>query len=516
MTQLDKQETLRLELRKRAQQSLYFMAKAVLGFNKLASLHLSFSQFLQSTPGSDKLIIMPRGHYKTTITSISYPIFLTCNDTVLGVPGADLRLLIASSTSTNAQKILSVIRSKWERCELLRWLFPERVPDFSKVRWNDSCATLARQADWPEGTFEAIGAGGTAVSRHFDGILEDDLVNEDHLLSREQMDKVIGWHQYKESLFINPSRRINPLVGTRWAHYDLIQWSIDNEPFRHRYVRSAVENGVPIFPEEFTLQEFERLLTVMGTYKYSCQYLNDPQADTGRKFEEQWLRFYEGLPAGTYNYYIVIDPAASVFKAGGGAEVKDTDYSALVGIAVSTEGAIYVDDVVCARLGVDELIYELFRMVETYTLRAAGTAPNVGVETNAFQRALLFPIRQEMQRSGSYFHVTELKASSKSTKQLRILALQPYFSNSAIHVKRSHAELLHEYRLFPLAKHDDAMDALAYAVQMARPAQVPKEAPRTESPFSLESILASLPNALARNAHRAWHYHKPGSSLYAN
>lgn len=449
-------EVLRENMRNMAKSSLYFFAKAILGFDKLTnSLHKPVTEFLELSDRR-KMLVLPRGHYKTTISTISYPMWLSVNN-------PNIRILLASSTTTNAQKMLGLIRAKWERCDMLRWLFPELVPDTGLTRWNDSCAVINRNMDFPEGTYEAIGAGGTAVSRHYDVIIEDDLVSEDHLISKEQMDKVISWHQYKESLFVSPGKGLDVLIGTRWAHYDLLSHVMETEHDRVRYVRSATENGVPIFPEEFTLQELERLLTVMGPYRYSCQYLNDPTQDTARKFEDAWLRFYDWMPDNRYVYYVACDPAASVFKAGGGI-AKDSDYTAIVTIAVNPEGDIFVVDVVCDRIGVDEFIYELFRVVETYK------PVQVGIETNAFQRALLFPIKAEMKRSNQYFHIVELKATRAATKQLRILSLQPYFANGNIHVRKEHKEFLHEYRLFPLAKHDDVLDALAYVVQMHRPA----------------------------------------------
>ena len=480
---LDRKEYLRLSLRQQACDSLYFFAKGVLGFDKLTPrLHKHFCEFLETAP-LRKLVVLPRGHYKTTISSISYAMWRSVRD-------PNIRILIASSNATNAQKILSLVRAKWERCTTLRWLFPEIVPDTSKVRWTDAAATVTRLQDWPESTYEAIGAGGTAVSRHYDIIIEDDLVSDDQLLSRDQMEKVISWHQYKESLFVSPARGESLVIGTRWAFFDLISWVLENEGDRIRYVRSAVENGIPIFPEEFTLQELERLLAIMGPYKYSCQYLNDPVSESSRKFQEGWLRFYEALPDDKYNYFIACDPATGVVKAGGG-DAKQSDYTAIVCVAVNSQGDIYVTEAVCERLGADEFIYELFRMYESYSIRGN---VRVGIETNAFQRALLFPIRQEMIRSNTFFTVVELKASRAATKQLRIEALQPYFANGVIHLRKDHKELLHELRLFPLAKHDDAMDALSYAVQMSKPAfKTPVQEGYTH-PLSFEGILSSLPN----------------------
>jgi predicted phage terminase large subunit-like protein len=489
-------EVLRLNMRNMAKSSLYFFSKAVLGFDKLTfSLHKDVTEFLE-LPDRRKMLVLPRGHYKTTISTISYPMWLSINN-------PNIRILLASSTTTNAQKMLGLIRAKWERCDMLRWLFPELLPDTGLTRWNDSCAVINRDKDFPEGTYEAIGAGGTAVSRHYDVIIEDDLVSEDHLISKEQMDKVISWHQYKESLFVSPGKGLDVLIGTRWAHYDLLSHVMETEHDRVRYVRSATENGVPIFPEEFTLQELERLLTVMGPYRYSCQYLNDPTQDTARKFEEGWLRYYEFLPTQPLAFYVACDPAASVFKAGGGV-AKDSDYTAIVTIGVDVTGNIFVADIVCDRIGVDEFIYELFRVVETYH------PIKVGIETNAFQRALLFPIKAEMKRSNQYFSIVELKASRAATKQLRILALQPYFANGSLFVRKEHKEFLHEYRLFPLAKHDDVLDALSYVVQMHRPAMNTQYVAHGSvgSPLDFDTTIKELDRRKTQYRLSPWQYVK--------
>lgn len=484
---------LRDNMRQMAKSSLYFFTKAVLGFDKLTNnFHKPVCEFLE-LPDRRKMLVLPRGHYKTTISTISYPMWLSINN-------PNIRILLASSTTTNAQKMLGLIRAKWERCDMLRWLFPELLPDTGLTRWNDSCAVINRPNDYPEGTYEAIGAGGTAVSRHYDVIIEDDLVSEDHLISKEQMDKVVSWHQYKESLFVSPGKGLDVLIGTRWAHYDLLSHVMETEHDRVRYVRSATENGVPIFPEEFTLQELERLLTVMGPYRYSCQYLNDPVQDTARKFEEQWLRYFDMLPPGNYAYYVACDPAASVFKAGGGV-ARDSDYTAIVTIAVNTAGDIYVVDVVCDRIGVDEFVYELFRVVETYNPR------QVGIETNAFQRALLFPIRAEMKRANVHFQIVELKATRAATKQLRILSLQPYFANGTLNVRKDCKEFIHEYRLFPLAKHDDVLDALAYVVQMHRPAMNTEYTKHTNAdPLAYETIEKEIERHRVTGRTSPWAY----------
>jgi len=102
-----------------------------------------------------------------------------------------------------------------------------------------------------------------------------------------------------------------------------------------------------------------------GALRYSCQYLNDPHKTQRVSLRSSgWL--FRHAARRQLRVLHAVDPAASVFKAGGGV-ATDSDYTALVTIAVNPEGDIYVVDVVCDRLGVDELSTNWFRVVETIT-----------------------------------------------------------------------------------------------------------------------------------------------------
>jgi len=85
--------------------------------------------------------------------------------------------------------------------------------------------------------------------------------------------------------------------------------------------------------------------------------------------------------------------------------------------------------------------------------------------------------------------------------------LQPYFANKNIYMRKDCKELLHEYRLFPLAKHDDVLDALSYVVQMHRPAfaTFQKEVGQG-SPLSFDTTLKELERNKTRALMSPWQY----------
>src|SRR6188508_250195 len=138
------QEEIRLELRQQALASTYVMAKAVLGFKDLTPhTHGDMCKFIESKP-TRKLGLAPRDHLKTSVWTIA--------DTVRRIAGdPNIRILLGNETSTNASHFLRRIEAVFERNLMFRWLFPEVIPDFSKVKkWSETEMLVPRSEDYPE------------------------------------------------------------------------------------------------------------------------------------------------------------------------------------------------------------------------------------------------------------------------------------------------------------------------------------------------------------------------------
>ena len=75
-------------------------------------VHLPLCKFLQVPYPLKKLIELPRGFLKTTISSVYYPIWRSINN-------PSIRILIVQNTFDNAAKRVHEIRSIFEKNELL-------------------------------------------------------------------------------------------------------------------------------------------------------------------------------------------------------------------------------------------------------------------------------------------------------------------------------------------------------------------------------------------------------------
>jgi predicted phage terminase large subunit-like protein len=114
----------------------------------------------------------------------------------------------------------------------------------------------------------------------------------------------------------------------------------------------------------------------------------------------------------------------------------------------------------------------------------------IGIETVAYQKSLVFFAQEEMRRRGTYLPIRELLTDSRTSKEMRIRALIPRFSNGAVHICKAHTDLIDQLLDFPKGKHDDIIDALAYHLQLLIVPQ--RRIERVENPFAIETILAEL------------------------
>jgi len=475
------QDELRERLRADARASLYFLAKGVLQYDKLTShLHREVCDWVQDLSKPRKLQLLPRGHYKTTIATKAFAVWLTLQEQVpwAGVAGNELRILLSNESATNAEKFLLEIEGHWDRNAILRWLFPELLPDKRKhgSKWSEKAMTLRREGHWSEATIETIGVGGAAQSRHYDVQIKDDLIGKEAMESEEVMRKTITWFDYADSLFISPERGIDVISGTRWGQFDLYQYIIDHDGRYDVYIRQAVEDGKPIFPEEFSLQGLS-FLRERNFAHYSSQYLNDPRDPDRVDFRDSWLRRYKlkldaarepYIACGEERTYLrdldivmVFDPSMD--------EKPSAARRALAVLGMSPRGNALVLQTYASRKPITEVIEKSFELYAKWHPRM------LGVETVGNQGYLVELYRKEMEqrrregRRPDYINIIPLKTSTKISKESRIRdSIQRFGAMGALWIGEDCAEFLEEYPYFPMSKTKDVLDAVAYALEELR------------------------------------------------
>jgi len=481
-------------LREKCKESLYFLAKGVLGFDWLVPhVHMSICQTLEDPSINRALFVLPRGWLKTTVCTVSYPIFESLND-------PNTRVLLTQNSATNACKKLSQIGDLWTQNELLRWLFPELLPRRDST-WRADSMCLSRTKSFPESTYEAAGTNTKVTSRHYNTIIEDDTVAPDFdelgaeclAPTHDDVQKAIGWHRTNTiPLLTNPGTDKILVVGTRWYDEDLIRWIVDHEPHYKITTRACLEdsdgnpdmNGIVTYPERFNREVLQQIEDAQGPYMFSCLYQNTPVRSEDMLFKPEWIEYYDVLP---HNKSLMVFTTVDMATDPELARTKDIDYSVVMTCGKDMHtGQIFVIDYFRQRCNPGELASAIYDHVVKYHPVV------VGYEDIGFQRSMEYWLKELMRREGRYFLLEPVKFSSKQ-KEVKIAALQPLFSNKLVRLKTWMKELVSELLKFPLGKHDDLADALSMQLSLWRTTKkyMPKKV-EYEDPMTLEYAIEEL------------------------
>jgi len=468
-------------MRELGKHNLYFFARGILGFDWMVPhVHKPLCAFLERD-GKRKSAVLPRGFLKTTICSTAYPVWLAVRD-------PNVRVLICQNRSDNAEKIVQAIRMIFEKNTLFQELYGDLIPNYRKVRWSNRAAEVERSAGHPEATFESAGVRTALTSRHYDVIIEDDIIaaSKDDMTgieaipSREEVEKAIGWHKLATSLLANPKEGKILNVGTRWAKYDVVEHILteQNSYYDFFHFSALDEEGNPVYPERFDLETLALIKEDQGTYIFSTQYLNKPIDEDSMVFDPDWILKYENEPE-DLNKYIIVDPAIS--------EKRKADYSCVMCVGADAEGRMYVLEYERKRVNPSDLIDIIFAMAQR-----RGTN-KVAIETVAYQQALAHFFEKERLRRGIPIRVEEVRPGPRESKDLRIRGLQPVAQAGRLFIKAHHRELYQELLDFPYGSHDDVADTLAYGPRLLRlPAgKAPKKEPQLKR-YTLEDMLSEI------------------------
>jgi len=206
------EETAKKMREKTVNEPRFFITK-VLGY-EAKDFHIEWFEFQMKN--KQTLILAPRGHGKTTICNISYVLWFLWR-----FPEA--RVLIVSNTQSQARGFLSEIRTQIERNPYLKDFFGT-----GGTKWSQDMLVLPRRERIAkEASIMATGVLGPIISRHFDLIILDDVVDEENATSDVLRKKLLTWY-YKVLLpTLEPSGELH-ILGTRYHPDDLYQNLIDS------------------------------------------------------------------------------------------------------------------------------------------------------------------------------------------------------------------------------------------------------------------------------------------------
>lgn len=271
-----------IKAREEMQHNLFYFAYGALNLTRLTTtLHLPICQWLQAIPTYRKMLLIPRNHLKTSILrALAIHMLIQNKETncyIQGKDGPDTRILYAGETATNAEHQLGWIAGELESNAMLHGLWPNKTWRNARKQakvWNAKEIVLPRGKSYPESSLEALGVGGAVTGRHYDVMLKDDLISFAAANSPIVMQEASLWHQASRSLLDQPDTGLEVIIGTHWSVADIYEVIQGTDPSVDCWVRGAVEDGKPIFPELFSLETLARLEQELGSGLFALLYMN--------------------------------------------------------------------------------------------------------------------------------------------------------------------------------------------------------------------------------------------------
>jgi hypothetical protein len=350
-----------------ASKLLFFFMTEVLStawqdkFQNFGILQKHLCQFLENKKTKKKFISMFRGSFKTTIL-LGYCLFLFCWAVA---NGESLGICYNTSSKDNAAIFSEDFRQTILNCKRLHWIFPE-VPSNPALyrRWTQ------KMIEYKDVRFHVASLETRQVMRHYQIIINDDLVNDDNAFSETERKSVLRKWKLQKSILtrykkFNVGTEVD--VGTPYHHKDLISHIMKNVSTYDKFIvpyafpddRGTLsikeEIGVLAMPEMYCWEDFQEKRIEMGGSLFATQYELIVIDDADRLCYPDWIRFWSERPK-SYQRMMIIDP--------GGLDSKDDPATGIYIGEVDPAGYIYslfAEEVNVTPLSLIELMMKLKR-----------------------------------------------------------------------------------------------------------------------------------------------------------
>lgn len=483
--------------REMGRRSTFYLAKYILGYDRLTyQFHKFLADFFDNNFLYNQLHLHPRGHFKTTIVTISGNIRHALID-------PDVTIGIMANNSDNAGAFVSEMKEHFISNDKFRSLYPEHAVNKTKYMGTTrKFTTPARRKIRRVPTFMGFGAETAITSNHFIVLHFDDLVDEDSVTSQEMMDKI--YQHYADSLAVASINKDglpwHRIIGTHWDYYDPYARIRKDNQGRNDFAEFITpaewnddeNNHHILFPEEYPQNRLDFLRKKQGDYRFSCLYLNTPNPIGQAAMDPSKIGSYDAniKIVSPLNKLICVDAAASV-------KTKKGDYTVISVFSMDCLGNIRVQEMYIGQWPLDEIVNILVEIHKRTNIR------RMAVETGAFQDWLGQTLEKVKREKGVHFKIERMKRSPHQKKkgeggrQERIITwvndykilLNEELKNQAVPdnlAENKFDYILKEMQQWPYGRMDHFLDTLADAIELLKP---PAKVAKNKVDYSIPPVI---------------------------
>lgn len=414
-----------------------------------SELHNSLFKLSEDTDIDLAVIMAFRGSAKSTIMTMSYPIWA-----VLGVQQKKF-VLIASQTQYQARVHLMNIKRELESNELLK---------------NDLGPFVEQREEWGSTSLfiPKFNARITAISteqsirgvRHGayrpDLIIADDVEDSNSVKTKEGRNKTFDW--YTSEIVPAGDTNTKRIVVGNLLHEDSLLMRLKDRISKDEMDGSFIEwplvkDGVSLWPSKYPDKKSIETLrrSVANRIAWEREYMLNLVPDDEQIITREMLHYYDELPAtlrGQHSQIVIgVDLAIS--------ESDKADFTAMLILDIRGSGnemRMYIRPFpINARLSFTSTVNTLKE------LDAANHSPKFYIEQTAYQAAVV----QVLKADG----LDVEGVTPKSDKRSRLSMISDKIERGVILFPKKGAEtLISQLVGYGIEKHDDLMDALTMAV----------------------------------------------------
>ena len=415
---------------------------------EIISLDLDYTKY--------SLLMMPRGFSKTTLIGIAIILYQILYQ-------EKKFIVYISETASHAEMQIANVKSELTGNELIRAVWGSLQPDrYAPEKWTASFFETTTGV-----TVACRGRCGQVRGLNHKGQRPDQILFDD-VEDKESVrtdDRRVGTREWFYGDVIPALPAMDPdatIVGLgTLLHPEALLLTLSHDP-EWTFMRfSALDNeGLPLWPDNMTVKDIEnkkKAFALAGQlHIFYMEYMSELHDPATQKFRKEMIIINPMIKDEMLAIALVIDPAISEEKA-------TADYCALAAVGMSEKGLIGVLDFY-AEVGMTprEQVDKYFEMSKRNKVTLHG------VESIAYQKALVHLIREEMFRKKQYFEI-ECITHGNTGKHERINGvLQPRYANNYIVHARKFPLLEVQLLDYPRGK-IDGPDVVAMAITLLDP-----------------------------------------------
>jgi hypothetical protein len=498
------------------------------GWNKFGQCHDELVEFLcfpqtneeaqaklkhlgdEGEAGLRRLVLMPRGHLKSTIGTVLYSLWRIYRN-------PEMRILVACNLQSLATSFIRELRSYLENKDLEAvWnnrphisgpLLPaldkrlrarntneDTEAEDKKVIWNNTAIQVNRQGSYKEPTVFATSVGTTVTGMHFDLVILDDLIDFKNVESPAKKQMVEEWIADVESV-LNPPNVVTiaglfedtvggeiVVNGTRYAvddYYGQILERADELGYKC-FVRNIYKNGVDasegyLWHEKYNDYVVENLKARLSPRRFASQYLNKVYEKEYAVFDVSAIRVVAdscfGLNSG-HSYFSVpgsskldrVFPIIAVDPSFAG--TKTADECAILGGFKLSDGTLVVQEAIVDQMSGSRMVEALKDMAyRLNTVRVFYEENGVGLLVPELLKHEAAFVNGRPLVANGHFETRSKESKIVGVLELPIAAGKLWVSEKV----RNNEKIWKQLTDYPAVRNDDFLDALVILYENSRP-----------------------------------------------